>query len=411
MARPGTKPGASSRKAIVIGGSVGGLFIGNMLLGRGWTVDIFERATDQLASRGAGIARHPEMAAVFAAAGITDERPPGIRVEGRMAFDSAGRELARFAYPQYLTAWGHVFRPIRAAFPSGHYHQGRELSGIDFRPDTVVARFADGAEIEGDILIGADGTRSRVRALHTPQVIPRYSGYVAWRGLIDETDLPPSFRADAFRWLSFCFPPGGEFVAYPVAGADDSVESGRRRYNFLWYRPVAEGGELDDLLTDNTGHIHEGAIPPPLIRSDHIGRLKDDAHDGLPARFADVVSRASRYLLQPIYDVESEQIGFGRVALLGDAAFVARPHVGIGVLKAGLDALELARCLDTYPVPEAIEHYQQARVDVGRKAVHFASHLGAFMARRLPGPTSDPTLGLSLDYIISQSARPLPQFT
>ena len=116
----------------------------------------------------------------------------------------------------------------------------------------------------------------------------------------------------------------------------------------------AEGADLDALMTDESGQRHE-SIPPPLIRKVHIEALRSAGARDLPPQFAEVVLRADRHLLQPIYDVESENIAFGHVALIGDAAFVARPHVGVGVLKAAQDAAALARSLDeAASVPEAL---------------------------------------------------------
>lgn len=100
---------------------------------------------------------------------------------------------------------------------------------------------------------------------------------------------------------------------------------------------------LDDLLTDESGITHEYSIPPPLIRPEHIERFKAHAIRTLPPNFVEIVLRAEQHMLQPIYDVESTRIAFGQVALIGDAAFVARPHVGIGVLKAAQDAQALPR--------------------------------------------------------------------
>src|SRR5204863_2930430 len=120
-----------------------------------------------------------------------------------------------------------------------HYHQGRELVGIETIAGKVRARFAEGTSIEADLIVGADGFRSTVRALLAPQIVPRYAGYVAWRGLVEEGDLPPKFRDETFAKFAFCFPPGGQFIGYPVAGADDSLTPGRRRYNFLWYKHLA----------------------------------------------------------------------------------------------------------------------------------------------------------------------------
>ena len=291
-------------KAIVIGGSVGGLFIANMLVRQGWQADIFERAGEELASRGLGIARHAELVSIMSAAGVRESGPLGIAVTGRSAFDRSGKVIARFDYPQHLGAWSGVFKPLHAAFPKQHYHLGRELVGIDSRGDKAVARFADGASVEGDLIVGADGFRSTVRALNAPEVLPSYAGYVAWRGIMEERDLSAEFRAHTFDQFAFCFPRRSQFIGYPVPGTDESVERSRRRYSFLWYYPVRQGEELTDVLTDATGHMHEYSIPPPVIRPIHIERLKENAMALLPPQFAEVVVRSNRHMVQPIYDVE-----------------------------------------------------------------------------------------------------------
>lgn len=396
---------APQRRAAVAGGSIGGLLVGNMLARTGWLVDVCERA-ESLEARGAGIAGHDELTAVLQAVGLSAGRPAAIDVTGRVAIDRHGRELARYDYPQYLTSWNLIFSLLRERFPPERYHAGTEV--LDMMQDGagVRVRLSSGEVAEADLLVGADGIRSRVRGLLAPAVEPVYGGYVAWRGIVDEADLSPGFRAGTFGRYSFCFPPGGQFIGYPLAGSDGSVEPGRRRYNFLWYRHVPAGPALDDLLTDAHGVRHEHAIPPPLIRPEHLDALRRAGERDLPPSFAEVVSGSSQYLLQPIYDVESQRIAFGRVALVGDAAFVCRPHVGIGVLKAAQDAAALAECLQaTADVPVALARYEARRLEPGREAVAFGRHLGSFIERGLPAPTSDPRLQLDHPYIIRESAR------
>ncbi|MCC7275328.1 MAG: FAD-dependent monooxygenase, partial [Alphaproteobacteria bacterium] len=360
-----------------------------------------------LAARGAGIARHAEMEPIMAAAGVTEAGPLGIQVDGRVAVDRHGAVLGRFDFPQYLTSWSYVYNPLKAAFPRERYHSGRELVAIGHAAGRPVARFADGEAVAADLIVGADGFRSKVRALMAPGTEPRYAGYVAWRGLVAETELADDFRAGGFGQYCFCFPPGGQFIGYPVAGGDDSVEPGRRRYNFLWYRHVPDGAPLADLLTDDDGHRHEYAIPPPLIRRDLVERLRRDAARDLPAPLAAVVALAERPMLQPIYDVASERIAFEGVALVGDAAFVARPHAGIGVLKAGEDGFALARSLaQGGTVAAALARYEAERLPEGKAAVALGRRLGTFIERGLESPQSDPALGLTTAFILRVSARP-----
>jgi 2-polyprenyl-6-methoxyphenol hydroxylase-like FAD-dependent oxidoreductase len=190
-----------------------------------------------------------------------------------------------------------------------------------------------------------------------------------------------------------------------LLGQHGSNAKGARRYNFLWYTHVGDGAALDALMTDESGHRHE-SIPPPLIRKVHIEALRSAGARDLPRQFAEVVVRADRHLMQPIYDVESEKVAFGHVALIGDAAFVARPHVGIGILKAAQDATALARNLaECVSVPEALRRYEYERLQPNIDAVEFGRYLGSFIERGLAGPTSDPDLGLSHQFIIRESAR------
>src|ERR1700682_4484641 len=231
-------PVSHQLKAVIAGGSVGGLFIGHMLLRQGWAVEVFERVAGGLESRGAGIAGHAELTAILNAIGVSSDCPPGIDVTGRVAFDRHGNQLASFDYPQYLTSWSSLFNLLYSAFPPQCYHLGVELTDIRQTDDGAVALLSSGEQVAADLIGGADGIRSRVRGLLAPAIVPRYGGYVAWRGIMDETDLSAAFMADTFDRFSFCFPPGGQFIGYPLLGQDGSDARGARRYNFLWYTHV-----------------------------------------------------------------------------------------------------------------------------------------------------------------------------
>lgn len=406
VTRPTAFAAAPRGTAVVVGGSVGGLFAANLLARRGWRVDVYERVSEGLQSRGAGIAMHDELEALLAAAGARPQGGVGGQVDGRTAYDRSGRLLAYYPYPQVLTSWARVFNALRDAFPPEHYHAGREVAAIEDGANGGVLRLADGKQVAADLVVGADGFRSTVRGLLAPEVRPRYAGYVAWRGLVEEAELSPRFRAEVFERYAFLFPGGSQFIGYCVAGRDDSLAPGRRRYNFLWYYPVEEAGELPDLLTDGSGRRHDFSIPPPLIRAPHLDALRRRAVDLLPAPFDEAVTRATQLMIQPIYDVESRHMAFGRVALAGDAAFVARPHVGIGVLKAAQDAAALAECLDAErDVPRALARYDAQRAPAGLAAVRLGRRLGAFIERRLDAPWSDPALDLPPERVIEISAR------
>src|SRR5207244_4254229 len=149
-------------------------------------------------------------------------------------------------------------------------------------------------------------------------------------------------RAEIFEHYSFCLPEGELFLSYPVPGRNNETQVGRRAYNIVWYRPADLEKTLPNLCTDASGLCHGTSIPPPLIRPDVLAGIKATARALVAPQLAEIFARAKQPFFQPIFDLESPRIVFGRVALLGDAAFVARPHVGAGVTKAALDAASLA---------------------------------------------------------------------
>jgi 2-polyprenyl-6-methoxyphenol hydroxylase-like FAD-dependent oxidoreductase len=167
---------SGERRAVIIGGSMSGLFAATLLGRSGWRVDIYERAEAELSGRGAGIVTHAAMRAVLQAAGCDPGRDLGIEVAGRKTLDRAGGVIGRHACPQTLASWDRVFRMLREQLPQQCYHLGKELRRIAPSAGGVVAHFADGAAVEAELVVGADGFRSSVRAQILPDVRPLYAG-------------------------------------------------------------------------------------------------------------------------------------------------------------------------------------------------------------------------------------------
>jgi 2-polyprenyl-6-methoxyphenol hydroxylase-like FAD-dependent oxidoreductase len=374
---------------VVIGGSMGGLFTALLLHRAGWRVDVFERIGGELAGRGAGIVTHEELFNVLRHAGVAAEPARlGVAVPGRRVFDRTGRIAGELRLDQVLTSWGRLYALLRDALPSERYHHGKTLERVEESEGGVVALFADGTRAEGDLLVGADGLFSTVRRQFLPEAEPHYVGYVAWRGLVEEAELSAETRRTLFDWFGFSLPAGEQMLGYPVAGADDVVAPGRRRFNFVWYRPAAADGELSELLTDTEGVRHDLSIPPDRIRPAVVERMRADAERLLAPQFAEVVRRTRQPFLQAILDFEAPRMALGqtrRVAILGDAAFVARPHIGMGVTKAAGDAAALATALDAHPgdVPAALAAFESARLPYGAAVIRRARHLGAYMQAQL----------------------------
>jgi 2-polyprenyl-6-methoxyphenol hydroxylase-like FAD-dependent oxidoreductase len=347
----------------------------------GWDVEVFEQAGEALAGRGAGIISHPELFRVLETIGVPLDDGYGVDVPLRATFDRGGATLATRESRQVFTTWGRLYQLLKAAFPSGRYRFGRSFQSLEQGAGGVTARFAGGDTASGDLLVGADGIRSSVRAQLAPEAKPVYAGYVGWRGLADENAVSPAAHRALADKLAFCLPPREMMLCYPVAGFANSTRPGSRCFNFVWYRPAAESGELARLCTDSAGACHGSTIPPPLIRPEVLAETRRAAEELLAPPVAEVVRLARQPFFQPIFDVESPRMAFGRVALLGDAAFVARPHVGMGVTKGAGDALALAACLRETgnEVPPALERYESRRLRFDAAVVARGRELGAWL--------------------------------
>jgi len=397
------------RKALVVGGSVAGLFAANLLRRAGWHVVILEKVPESLASRGTGIARHPELERILALAVGQDVSSIAVPVNGRTAYDRTGAQVGWYEYPQLLGAWNQIFIPLRSAFPSHLYRSGRSVTRIVHDSSGVTVRTDAGDTMRVDLLVGADGFLSTVRRHVLSEVEPSYAGYVAWRGVSEEADLTLEFRANRMENYSFLFPEYGQYIGYPMAGLDGSLKAGHRRYNYLWYTATPYK-QLRELLTGSDGSCNPYSIAPHLLRPKHLQALNQRAAALLPPEFVQTVTRAGSTMVQPIYDLSSPQIAFGRIALIGDAAFVVRPHVGIGVLKAAEDALCLVSCLEAIDdISEALSRFSELRTRICQRAIAHGLKLGAFIERGEPSPESDPSLGLSIQQLLRESGRPLPE--
>ncbi len=371
------------RRAIVIGGSMSGLFAAALLRRVGWDVDVFERSTVELVGRGAGITSHPELLEVLELAGA-GTRDLGVEVAKRILIDATGRIIGERPLRQIMTSWDRLQRMLRALVPDARYHLGRTFDRVEPDGTAVAVRFVEGQTERADLLVGADGFRSGVRGQVAPQVQPIYAGYLVWRGAPAEASLAPATRRTIFPHFTFYLPPRQQVLGYPIAGLDNEMRPGLRRYNFIWYR-VVDAGELRDMCTDAEGRHHEFSIPPPLIRDDVVAAMRGDAEDVMAPPFLDVLRRIERPFFTPIYDHSSPRMVFGRVVLIGDAASVGRPHMGFGVSKAAEDARALA---DALAAPDAdvdagLAAFEAVRQPIGERVMLHGRKLGTHLGVNL----------------------------
>ena len=355
-----------------------GLFSAAFLRRIGWDVDVYERSSVELVGRGAGITGHPELLEALEASGAgTNEL--GIEVPKRVALDRDGRITDERPLRQILTSWDRLQRLLRATIDEAHYHLGWNFERVDQDERGVRVQFSGGRVEQADILIGGDGIRSSVRGQMAPEIQPVYAGYYIWRGAPNEADLAPETLNSIYPLFTFYLPKRQQVITYPISGFDNDLRPGHRRFNFIWYR-VADAAQMRDMCVDDKGVQHEYSVPPPLIRKDLIADMHKDARDIMPPALLDSLLKIKQPFITPIYDFTAPQIVFGRVAMVGDAAANARPHMGFGMAKAGTDAQALAVALrDHDDIDVALAAYNSERQPIGNNIVMHGRKLGTHL--------------------------------
>jgi len=370
-----------TRRAIIIGGSMSGLFSAAFLRQIGWRAEVYERSLVELVGRGAGITTHPELLEALEKSGA-GTRDLGVEVEKRITLDRDGRVIAEKHLPQILTSWDRLQRLMRGTIDERDYHLGHTFERVEQDGSGVLVHFVGGKRERADLLIGGDGIRSSVREHVAPEVQPIYSGYYIWRGAPEEADLTDETRASVFPYFAFFLPERQQVIGYPIAGLNNDLRVGHRRYNFIWYR-VADARELRAMCVDERGRQHEHSVPPPLIRKDLIAQMRAQAQAIMPPQFLDCLANM-RPFFTPIYDFSTPRLAFGRVALVGDAASSARPHMGFGMAKAGGDAQALAAALGSHDdVDAGLAAYNKARQPMGERIMLHGRKLGTHLGVNL----------------------------
>ncbi len=322
-----------TNQALIAGGGIGGLATALAVSRAGWAVRLFEQSP-LFSEVGAGIQLGPNVVKVLHGWGLADALAEVAAFPQQLEVRSAlsGETLGRLALgEQMVRRYGAPYATLHRADLHGLMLHAVQQAGVSLKlnhtlrqftqtADAVTVQTADGAMIEGDVLVGADGLWSPVRQWLLGDERPRVTGHVAYRALLPQADLPERLRSNQVTaWLG----PKLHVVQYPVCGG--------RSLNVVGIVEGRAGGDLDnwDHSTDGAG-LHAalaGSCAPlqDLVRAIPAWRLW---------------ALCDRRPMQGAY-----QHALGRVALLGDAAHPMRPYLAQGAGMAIEDADELGRVL------------------------------------------------------------------
>lgn len=308
-------------RAIIVGGGIGGLSAAIALRRVGVEAVVFERAPEP---REVGAAVGLWSNAVRALKGLglyAPVRELGAEIgaeirtwRGRKLFEISADELrGRYGEANLLVHRADLQSALLSALPEGAVRFGARFVSFAQVGAGVTARFADGREEKGDLLVGADGLRSNVRAALLDDGPPRYAGLTAWRGVAPSDGFAPE-GAGLELWGR-----GSEVGVMSIGGG--------RAY---WYV---------------TRNVPEGAAEGPAGRKSEVLDLLRGWYG--PASAAVEATEEAKILRTDIYDREpvERRWGEGRATLLGDAAHPMTPHLGQGACQAIEDAAVLADCL------------------------------------------------------------------
>lgn len=364
-------------KILIIGGSVGGLFAGIALLEKGFDVEIYERAIGNMESRGAGLGLQDDMFDYLVNRGIIDAGAYGVIAESRQSLGSSGQVVSSSYQNLPSTSWDYLWRQLKAYFPKERYHFGHELETLQQSKASVNVLFTNGKSVAGDLLLGVDGYNSSVRKYVVPGFYPQYAGYVVYRGLEFETELPEHsqlFFANKFNIYAY---EQSHIVSYFVPGPNGELNEWNRRFNWVWYVNMDET-KLQKTLKDRNGIQRQFAVPMGFLSEVNMEALKNKAKQDLPDIFAELVGLTRQPFVQVIADLAVPEMVNNRVAIMGDAAFIVRPHTASGTAKAFRDATLFADYLYENSVnwQRGLKLWEKKAIEMNKELFDYGLSLG-----------------------------------
>lgn len=365
-------------KISVVGGSIGGLTAALVLRDLGHVVNVYERSPHELAQRGAGIGLLPETSRYLTDVAKVDINDISISTSRIRYLARDNSVLHETEHHYRFSSWNTVYRQLLSCLKPGDYHLGHEMTQwSDTNSSPVSISFANGTTVESDLVVFADGVNSMARAQLLPGSQPRYSGYIAWRGMVPESEVSASAREVLDDAITYHVYANSHILVYPIPGLDGEVEPGKRLINYVWYRNYSTGGDLEDLLTDINGVQRDVSLPPGAVAAHHVAEMKAHAAARLPSAIAEIITRTAEPFLQVVFDLSIPHMNFGNTCLLGDAANLGRPHAAAGTAKAADDAWALGDALtSTSNLQEALALYNSTQTAVGHQLIRRTEDIG-----------------------------------
>src|ERR1700744_272891 len=387
----------STATAIVVGGSIGGLTAGLLLRDLGFRVDVYERWANSLDGRGSGIVLQPDTVRWFAERSTQNLADLQTSTSYVQYFDGRGQIVHRENRTWTYTSWGTFYRALLADFGTEQYHYGKYACGFDQDQDRVTVRFVDDTTALADLVVFADGVTSAARERFDASANLTYSGYIGWRGTVPLSQLSASTRTALQDAVTYDVIPYSHILMYPIPG-EDGLDVQRRLMNYVWYRNVPAGPDLTEILTDKSGFVGAVSVHPGQVQDRYIREVRQAAVDLLAPTVAEVVLVTEKPYLQVVSDVRSTRMAMGRVALIGDAAWGARPHAAAGTAKAAADGWTLAAALRNSDgdIASALTKWEPAQLQLSNNLLRRVIDMGERSQFRNSWIPDDPDLRFGL---------------
>ena len=385
-------------KVTVVGGSIGGLTAACLLRDAGHQVSVYERSSVRLEQRGAGIGFLPATYRYLQTRAAVDIEKISVKTDHIRYLDYKSKVVYDAKHKYRFSSWNAVYSSTLAHFGSNEYHLDSEVVDFSQSSESVSISLKNGRSITADLLVGADGIGSFMRERLVPTSKSVYAGYVAWRGMVPESKLSSELIERLGDAITYFVYPGSHILVYPIPDHEDRVTPGNRLINFVWYCNYPSGQEFDLLMTDKNGSLREVSIPPGLVSEHNVEQVKLMALRCLPKVLSDLVVATVEPFVQVIYDVDIDQMAFGRVCLIGDAGIVVRPHAAAGTAKAAADGWALAEALEKHvTLEEALEAWQFSQLTLAKNLLERTRRVGSKSQFLNTWDSSDPEVIFGLN--------------